>query len=118
MISPRTLDDVDLVLSLASTAILVYLLYTYVRLYVQLRQRFTLGLILFASLILIHNISGTFFLLGRQFGFRDRHGPPPGNFTGPPHTGFNDNDTFLWLRLVPTFLQFAALIVLAWLTRE
>jgi hypothetical protein len=44
------------IVALANVAILVALLFIYARIYRSSRARFTIGLILFAGLLLLHNI--------------------------------------------------------------
>lgn len=52
--------DASAIVSAANIAILVALLVLYGRIYGSTRARFTLGLIFFASLLLIHNAIGVY----------------------------------------------------------
>lgn len=58
----------------ANIGLLIILLFTYVSSYRTLKSQFTLGLVIFATLLIIQNIMFMFFLLARQ-GF---HGPGMG----------------------------------------
>ncbi len=58
----------------ANIGLLLILLFTYVSSYRTLKSQFTLGLVIFATLLIIQNIMFMFFLLARQ-GF---HGPGMG----------------------------------------
>ncbi len=106
--------EIDLALSLASLALLAWLLVTYVRLYLQMRQSFTLGFIIFAGLLILQNVMGTGFLAHRLLGIGPRRGGGP----PPPPLGTDDPTGLLFLRLVPSALQLVALGVLVWLTRK
>lgn len=58
----------------ANIGLLLILLFTYVTSYRKLKSQFTLGLVIFATLLIIQNIMFMFFLLVRE-GF---HGPGMG----------------------------------------
>lgn len=111
----QLVTEIDLTLSVIGLILLAYLLYVYLRLYSQLRQRFTLGFVVFTILLLAHNLSATFYNARRLFfgtGFRDRPPPvPPGGFD-------QDATAFLFFRLIPSVFEFVAILVLVWLTRE
>jgi len=112
-----TVTSIDLVLSVANLAILVYLLAIYVRLYRQMRQKFTLAFIIFAGLLLFQTAAGTAFLAGHFL-----HGAPPGGPMPPPPmepgSSFVDAGGLVFLRLIPQALELVALLILLWITRE
>jgi hypothetical protein len=62
------------IICLANIGLLLILLFTYVTSYRKLKSQFTMGLVIFASLLIIQNIMFMFFLLSRA-GF---HGPGMG----------------------------------------
>jgi hypothetical protein len=104
----ETVETVDLALSVVSLALLLYLLAIYVRLYRQLRQRFTLGFILFTVVLIAQVVPG--------LAFHALFPPPmPDNDRGPPLGG---QPAFLLLRLFPNALELVALAVLVGLSRE
>jgi hypothetical protein len=106
-------SDTDLVLGLASLVLLLYLMFIYVRLYLELRQKFTLAFILFTGLLLVNNLSGTGFLIRQVLLPQVRPRPP-----GPGPAEFGEPNALLFLRLVPSALEFIALVVLVWISRE
>ena len=57
---------VDTVVSLGNALLLVILLYVYLGSYRKIKSSFTLGLILFATLLLVQNILSSSFLLFHQ----------------------------------------------------
>lgn len=110
-------NRIDVVLSLVALGLLVYLLFVYVRLYRQLRQRFTLGFIVFTLLLLFNNLPGTFFHLRRAIGPDERRRIIGGR--PPPDLGFDaGGEGFVYLRLIPTAFELVAIGVLVWLSRE
>lgn len=103
---------IDFVLSVVGLVMLLYLLGVYVKLYRQLRQKFTLGFIVFTVLLLANNLPGTFFHL-RRLG-----GPPPGGRPPPLLDADGPDVAFVLLRLVPNVFELVAIGVLIWLSRE
>jgi hypothetical protein len=69
-----TLAIVAAVVCAANIGLLLILLFTYVASYRKLKSQFTLGLVIFATLLIVQNIMFMFFLLVRS-GF---HGPGMG----------------------------------------
>ncbi|MHB8584342.1 MAG: hypothetical protein ACYDDF_00685 [Thermoplasmatota archaeon] len=109
----ETISDIDLLLGLANLALLVYLFVVYLRLYLELRQKFTLAFLLFSALLILNNLSGTGFYLRRFVTGPIGPLPPSG-----PERPFSNEGALLFLRLVPSVLQFVALVILVWITRE
>lgn len=104
----------DLLLGFLSLAILVYLLWVYVGLYREMHQPFTLGLVIFAAILLLQDLSTVLYLVAGEVGsdlLGAREAVEPRVFEADPLA-------FLFLRVLPTTLEFLALAVLAWLTRE
>lgn len=109
-LSVETIGRIDLALSVLGLVLLLYLLAVYVKLYTQMRAKFTLGFILITVLLIFHNLSGT--------GFHAHRAARP-----PPRPGLDrfhgeEPNAFLFLRLIPNVLELAAIGVLIWLSRE
>lgn len=65
----ETVEFLKLVLTSVNTILLVYLLYNYVSVYLEIRSDFSLGLIVIASALLAHTISASP-IVAEVFGFR------------------------------------------------
>lgn len=88
---------IDIIIGIAVILILIILLYVYVSSYREFRTKFTLGLVLFALLLLIQNILLTSLLL---------------TYTCIITTGMGVPFFFL------NFIEFFALLILIWVTLE
>ncbi|MDO9627398.1 MAG: hypothetical protein Q7I96_07225 [Methanobacteriaceae archaeon] len=88
---------IDIIIGIGNICLLLILLYMYVKSYREFKSKFTFGLLLFASLLLLQNVLFTGFLLSYQ-GFR-----------GP---GMGTPIFFL------NIIEFFALCILIYVTRE
>ncbi|MHB8605162.1 MAG: hypothetical protein ACYDCK_07865 [Thermoplasmatota archaeon] len=109
--------QIDLALSAVSLVLLLYLLYVYVRIYIEMKQRFTLGLIVFTLLLILKSLPP----IGREgpFGFGGRFPHNNSTFMPSPNDGTPTLDLdFVWIRIIPQIIELGAVIVLVWLSRE
>jgi hypothetical protein len=89
--------SIDIIIGIAAILLLIILLYVYVESYREFRTKFTLGLVLFALLLLFQNIIFTSLLLTYSC-FRNME-------IGIPFFFVN-------------FIEFFALLILIWITLE
>ncbi|MBI5680971.1 MAG: hypothetical protein HZC47_08765 [Methanobacterium sp.] len=56
-----------IIIGIANICLLIALLYVYLKSYKQLKSKFTMGLLVFASLLLLQNVVSTLFLVLNMF---------------------------------------------------
>lgn len=89
--------SIDIIINIAIILLLIILLYVYGKSYREFRTKFTLGLVLFASLLLLQNILFIYILLTYDFFKIAGMGTP-----------------FFFLN----FTEFSALLILIWVTLD
>lgn len=105
------LYQADFVLALGSVIVLIALLATYLPVYRRLREPYTLGLTIFATILLLEELTS-----GARLFYRGFIAPSPNTPEFP--LGLSFDSDLVYLGLVPDALELCALCILLWLARR